>query len=295
MSWWKKLKGKISFNEPLSKHTTFKIGGQCCYFIEPKDADDLKLALSLLKKYKIPFLIIGAGSNILVSDKGLSGAVLHLGAPGFKKMIFKGGTIEAGAGCHLQRLINAAANKGLCGYELLSGIPGSVGGALVMNAGAGKDKASFSDLVEKVTIMDYNSNIKVLSGKQLKFNYRKSNLSKYIVLSVRIKFNQGNKKESVGKIREYLAYRRGMQDLAHHSAGCIFKNPAGVSAGKLIDACGLKGSSVGRASISPKHANFIINRGGAGSDDVIKLIALARRKVKNKFNIDLKTEIQIWH
>ncbi|MCU0651913.1 MAG: UDP-N-acetylmuramate dehydrogenase [Candidatus Omnitrophica bacterium] len=294
MSWWKKLKGKISFNERLNKHTTFKIGGPCGYFIEPEDIDDLKLALSLLKKYHVPFLVIGAGSNVLVSDRGLIGAVLHLTAPSFTKLTFKGNIAETGAGCPLQKLISEAAKRALSGYELLSGIPGTVGGALVMNAGSGKNQRNFGDLVEKVTIMDYNSNIKVLTGKQLKFSYRKSNLSGCIILSARIKFNKGNKKEAAGKIREYLSYRKNSQDSAHPSAGCIFKNPVGFSAGKLIDSCGLKGSSIGRASISLKHANFIINRGKASSGDVMKLIALAKRKVKNKFNIDLKPEIQIW-
>ena len=294
MNWWKELKGKIKFKEPLKKHTAFKIGGACRYFIEPKGREDLKLLLNALKRYNISFLVIGAGSNILAADKGFKGAVIRLASPDFKKISFKGNFAEVGAGCLLAQLIVTARNNGFSGQEFLTGIPGTVGGALIMNAGAGKEHKGFGDLVENVTVMDYNGSIKAMAKKGLKFGYRSSNLSKYIILSTRIKLIKKSKLEIQNKIKGYLRCRKKTQDANWASAGCVFKNPPGISAGSLIDLCGLKGKKIGGACISDRHANFIINQAKAKASDVLKLIALAKRKVKDKFNIDLEPEIKIW-
>ncbi len=163
-----------------------------------------------------------------------------------------------------------------------------------MNAGAGKEHKGFGDLVENVTVMDYNGSIKALTKKGLKFGYRSSNLSKYIILSTRIKLIRKSKLEIQNKIKGYLRYRKKTQDANWASAGCVFKNPPGISAGSLIDLCGLKGKKIGGACISDRHANFIINQAKAKASDVLKLIALAKRKVKDQFNIDLEPEIKIW-
>lgn len=294
MNWWKELKGKVRLKEPLCKHTTFKIGGACAYFIEPKDAADLKLLLNLLKRYKIPCKVIGSGSNILAGAGFIEGAVIHLNSPYFKKINFRKNCLEAGSGCILSRLISAAVNKGFSGCEFMEGIPGTVGGALVMNAGRASEKESFGDLVETVMVMDYNGNTKVLDKTKLEFSYRSSNLGKYIILGAGIKLIKRAKEETRNKIKQYLDYRRATQDYSGPSAGCVFKNPPGSSAGRLIDLCGLKGKSIGKARISENHANFIINMGGAEAGDVLKLIAFVKRKVKNKFNITLEPEIKIW-
>ncbi|MDD4895102.1 MAG: UDP-N-acetylmuramate dehydrogenase, partial [Candidatus Omnitrophica bacterium] len=184
--------------------------------------------------------------------------------------------------------------RGLSGAEFLAGIPGTIGGALVMNAGIAKDNCSIKKLVENVTVMDYNGNIKVLNKKDLKFGYRESGLSKYIILSALLKFNKKSKKHIRDTIKAYLEYRKLTQDLSKPSAGCIFRNPPGNSAGRLIDLCGLKGKKVGKVAVSGKHANFIVNLGNGSASDVLKLAGFIRKRVKNQFNINLIPEIKIW-
>lgn len=292
MNWWKGLKGKIRFSEPLKAHTTFGIGGPAEFFIEPKDIKDLKSLLSLRKRYKLPLLLMGAGSNILPSDKGVKGIVLRLSSPYFKQIVFRNNSVEAGSGVILSKMINLAKGRGLSGLEFMAGMPGTVAGALVMNAGI--SGRNIADLVEKVAVMDYNGNIRVRRKDEIKFGYRKSNLDKYIILSSALRLTKKNKKKIEEEILEHINRRRLTQDLSSPSAGCVFKNPGGDSAGRLIDLCGLKGKTIGRAAISKKHANFVINRGGAQAQDVLKLMDLAKRRVKRKFGIMLHPEIKIW-
>ena len=301
MNWWKELKGKVKLGEPLKAHTTFKIGGPAKFFIEPKDTDDLKSLLNLLKRYKIPFLIIGAGSNILVSDKGVNAAVISLNSAYFKKIRFKDELLEVGSGICLSQIIFAAEKRGLAGLEFLIGIPGTVGGALVMNAGISKKlkikgvKAkNIGELVKNVTVIDPKGNVKNINKNKIRFGYRSSNLSKYIILGCSIKTIKKSRKEIKKTIDRCLDYRLATQDLNWASAGCVFKNPSGDSAGRLIDLCGLKERKIGDAGISLKHANFILNRGNARSEDVFKLMDLMRKAVKDKFNLTLEREIKIW-
>ncbi len=293
MNWPKRLKVNLRLNYPLKDHTTFKIGGPVKYFIEPKDAGDLKLLLNLSRGYKIPVLVLGAGSNVLASDKGVKAIVLRLNSPVFKKICFHKNRVEVGSAAPLSRLIYLAQGKGLSGLEFLAGIPGTLGGALMMNAGAwGR---CIADLVEYVRVMDYNGNIKILDRNDIKFEYRAAGLDGFINLGACLKLKKKNKEQIRNKTGEYLKQRRKTQDLSWPSAGCVFKNPKGKSAGMLIDRCGLKGRSSGGAVISRKHANFIINTGSAKAKDVLRLMALARREVKNKFNITLEPEIRIWN
>ncbi len=293
MNWWKKLKGKVRFLEPLAKHTTFKIGGPAEFFIEPEDIADLKLLLNLVKRYKIPVFLIGGGSNILINDKGIRGAVLHLNSPYFKRFIFKNNRLEAGSGVMLSRMVLKTYKRGLSGVEFLSGIPGTLGGALVMNAGAwGRN---IGDLVEEVNVMDYNGNIKSLGKKKIKFGYRQSSLEKFVILSACLKLTKKSKEKIKQNLKQYLKARHNSQDTTFSNAGCIFKNPFGESAGRLIDICGLKGRRIGDACISGKHANFIVNMGHGKAEDVLRLMNLIKKKVKNKFHINLEPEIKIWH
>ncbi|MDD5166277.1 MAG: UDP-N-acetylmuramate dehydrogenase, partial [Candidatus Omnitrophica bacterium] len=220
-------------------------------------------------------------------------AVLKLNALSFKKISFKDSHLEAGSGLMLGQIVKAAQDHGLSGIEFLAGIPGTVGGALIMNAGAwGKNIA---DAVSRVKVMDYNGKVNVLKRKDIKFAYRSSSLEKFIILSADFKLSKRNKKEIKEDIKMLVQRRRDTQDLCFPSAGCIFKNPEGGSAGRLIDLCGLKSKAQGRAYISSKHANFILNQGGARAADVLKLMDLAQRKVKTKFKLTLKPEIKIWH
>jgi UDP-N-acetylmuramate dehydrogenase len=292
MTWWKKLKGRVKLKQPLRNKTTFKIGGPAKFFIEPKDAADLKSLIISAKKYNIPILPIGRGSNILISDKGTEAVVLQLNSPPFKRVINNGNLLEVGSGLTLAQLIQSAKSYSLSGVEFLAGIPGAVGGALSMNAGAWGN--NLGDIVENVTVMDYNGNIKILNKKNIRFGYRKSNLAKFIILSTRIRLIKKNKKEINSNIKKYLRFRRNAQDNRLPNAGCIFKNPSGRQAGRLIDLCGLKGRRQGGAFVSWRHANFILNRGDACAADVLKLMNLIKNRVKHKFNVNLKPEIKIW-
>lgn len=292
MNWPKHLKARIRLKEPLKKHTTFKIGGPAEFFIEPDDASALKLLLNTLKRDKIPFLLIGSGSNILANDKGVNAAVLRLGSPYFRRLCFKGIFAYAGAGATLNRVSNEAKRRGLSGAEFLAGIPGTIGGALAMNAGI--PGYGIGDIADKVTVMDYNGKIKTLRKKEIKFAYRGSSLQGRIILGARLKLAKGSKKEIRDKIRGYIGHRRLTQDSGHYSAGCVFKNPQGNSAGRLIDLCGLKGKRIGGAEVSLKHANFIVNTGDARAKDVFALMESIKRGVKNKSGIILEPEIKIW-
>lgn len=292
MNWWKDLKGKVRLRELLKEHTTLKIGGRALYFVEPRDIGDLKSLLNLLKRYKMPLLVLGDGSNILVSDKGINALILRLNSPYFKRISFNNNFIEIGSAVVLNQVIRATQRRGLSGAEFLAGIPGTLGGALIMNAGA--HKKCIGNLVKNVTVMDYNGSIKTFNIKNIKFRYRKSNLSKYIILSASLSLIKKDKQEIKNKIDRYLDYRRRGLDSSYPSAGCIFKNPPGYSAGQLIDLCGLKGRRIGDACISQRHANFILNLKSAKACDVLKLMDLVKKKVKEKFNITLEPEIKIW-
>jgi len=293
MNWRKGLiRGKIKFKEPLRDKTTFKIGGSAKFFIEPKDIEDLRLLINLLKRDKIPHLVMGAGSNLLISDKGVGAAVIRLNAPYFRKLTKRGNCLNVGSGLVLNQLLRIAKEDSLSGVEFLAGIPGTVGGAVMMNAGAGD--RGFGDLVKEVKVMDYNGIIKVLRKKDIKFAYRKSSLARYIILSASLKLTKSNKEKINKEIKKFLEYRRNNQDKTLPNAGCIFKNSKGQSTGRLIDLCGLKGKSIGDACISRIHANFILNKGNAKAGDVLKLMDLAKREVKKKFNVTLEPEIKIW-
>ena len=293
MNWRKGLiRGKIKFKEPLRDNTTFKIGGSANFFIEPKDIKDLKLLINLLRKDKIPHLVMGAGSNLLISDKGVKAAVIRLNAPYFGKLTKRGNCLDVGSGLMLNQLLRIAKENSLSGVEFLAGIPGTVGGAVMMNAGVGD--RSFGDLVKEIKVMDYNGRIKVLRKNDIKFTYRKSNLARYIILSAALELTKGNKEKINKEIKKFLEYRRNSQDKTSPNAGCIFKNPKGESTGRLIDLCGLKGKRIGDACISRIHANFILNKGNAKAKEVLKLMDLIRKRVKSRFNINLQPEIKIW-
>ena len=292
MHWPKSLNKKIKFRVKLARFTTFKIGGAARFFLKAVSPKDLQEALSFSKNQGIPVLLLGSGSNILVSDSGLDGLVIKLTGKYFKRLRVNGDYLEVGCGVKLNQLMLYAKNKGLSGLEFLAGIPGTLGGALIMNAGAwGK---SIGDLVEEVRVLDYNSKFKLLKKRQLRFSYRKSNLRKYIVVSVKLKLVGGLRSEIGLRINQLLRQRSKTQENNLPNAGCIFKNPTGAVAGKLIAACGLKTKAVGGAVISGVHANFILNRDKAKTKDVLALMCLMRKEVKNKFRVNLEPEIILW-
>ncbi len=292
MLWPKSLNKKIKTKVKLAGLTSFKVGGLARFFLEAKNIKELQEALIFTKRAGLPIFILGAGSNILVSDSGLDGLVIKLGGKFFKRIHREGSCLEAGGALKLSQFILYAKNNGLSGLEFLAGLPGTLGGALAGNAGAwGK---SIGEQVKEVTALDYSGKSRLLRAKELKFSYRKSNLNKYVIISSKIKLRKGSKDVIGLSMREYLLQRNRIQNNSLPNAGCIFKNPGKNTAGKLIDACGLKGSSRGGAVISKIHANFILNKGHASSKDILSLMDLMQKRVREEFKINLEPEIKIW-
>ncbi len=280
----------------LKGHTTFKIGGPAKSFFRPADILRLRRVINSARERGEKVLILGAGSNILADDRGVDAVVVKLDAECFQKISNDGGIVEVGAGKLLSRLLAYCAQKGLSGAEFLAGIPGTVGGALAMNAGISinKRKLAIGDLVERVLVLDYNNNLKVLERAKLKFGYRQSCFAKYVILGASLKLIPRDSEFVGKKIAGYISLRKTAQDWAWPNAGCVFKNPENDSAGRLIDSCGLKGRRIGGAQISHKHANFILNIERASSRDVLALMKEIKRLVKKKNKIILKLEIKIW-
>ncbi|MBU4251431.1 MAG: UDP-N-acetylmuramate dehydrogenase [Candidatus Omnitrophica bacterium] len=292
MHWPKNLNKAIKTEINLAGYTNFRIGGRAKYFFEPKNLKELQQALVSAKRADLRVFILGAGSNILVSDTGLTGLVIRLSHKDFRKCRCQGSCLVAGGGLKLNALISFSREKNLSGLEFLAGIPGTLGGSLMGNAGAwGK---AIGELVSRVGVLDYNGKLKLLGSKQLKFAYRKSNLNNYIIIWAKLKLLAGKKKVMAAKIKEYLLRRKQTQGDHLPNAGCIFKNPTCGSAGRLIDSCGLKGKAKGGTVISKLHANFILNTGKAKSGDVLSLMDLMQRKVRERFKINLEPEIKIW-
>lgn len=292
MNWSKNLKGNIVLSHPLARLTSFKIGGNAQYFARPHDVEELRGLLLEAKQRKIPVHILGAGTNLLIRDSVVKGLVIRLDAAAFKKVTVQGSDIEAGAGVYLAGLVREAVSHSLSGFECLAGIPGTLGGSLVMNAGAWG--GAVADMLVDVTVVDPRGYVTTIPKKGLRFGYRSSSLSRYIVISARFALTRNNTRSIETHVRKNLELKREQQDLSKPSAGCIFKNPSGQSAGKLIDQCGFKGRRVGGAVVSTKHANYILNDRNASAQDVITLMGLVRRKVRARFGVILKPEIKIW-
>ncbi|MFA5093067.1 MAG: UDP-N-acetylmuramate dehydrogenase [Candidatus Omnitrophota bacterium] len=290
MLWPKNLKIKRKIN--LAQYTSFKIGGPAQFFLLAQSLKELQVALLNAKKLKLKVRILGAGSNILVSDSGVKGLVIKLSGNDFKFIYNKGTDLILGSALKLNQVIEFAKRKSLTGLEFLIGIPGTLGGALAGNAGAwGR---SIGELIKEVTVIDYCGRLKILSKEQLKFAYRQSNLDKYIIISAKLKLQKAEQKRISAQIKQFLLKRSKSQSNRLPNAGCVFKNPVKTSAGRLIDGCGLKGTKMGAALVSDLHANFILNSGRAKCSQVLSLMKLMQRKVKAKFKINLKPEIKIW-
>ena len=283
----------IQENILLKDYTTFKIGGKAKYFFVAKNKENIIKAVLAAKKFKLPFFILGGGSNVLVSDKGYKGLVIKLLTTNYKLLNTK---IYAEASVLLSSLVSESIKNGLTGLEWAAGIPGTVGGAIYGNAGAfGKSMKDIVKEVEILKILDGRLQIVDFKNRECEFGYRDSIFKRnrnLIILSAVLQLKKGKKEDIKKKIKEYLNYRRKTQPLEFPSAGSVFKNPSGFSAGELIGKCGLKGKKIGKAKISEKHTNFILNLGGAKAKDVKKLINLIKKKVKKIFGIILEEEIQ---
>ncbi len=282
---------KLRFDEPLSKHTYFGIGGNAAAYFEVSTIDELAYVAQLKKRRNVPVAIIGRGSNLLVSDAGYTGIVIRLIGE-FNRLEFNQNRVDVGAGVSLPRLSKAAASRGLSGVEFALGIPGSVGGALIMNAGAWG--SSFGDLVERVKAMTAESEVIDLSHDDVQFSYRHSGLKPYFcVTGATLVLTPGDAKEVDNLMQDLYNQKITSQPFAEENAGCMFKNPPGHSAGKLIDECGLKGYRIGGAEVSKIHGNFILNLDNATAHDVLSLVRHIQAHVKRERDVDLEMEVQL--
>ena len=283
-------KQDILINELMSRHTTFRTGGPASLFIRPRTTEEIKGVLKLLKRSEVDFFILGNGSNLLVSDKGYDGVVISLA--NFDDIKIEDETkVIAQAGAMNSAIASLARDNSLTGFEFAAGIPGTIGGAMIMNAGA--YGGEMKDITAKVTVLSSDGEVIKLDGQAMKFGYRTSAIKgkKFVVLSVLLELQKGNKDEIAGKMQELALKRKEKQPLEFPSAGSTFKRPEGYFAGKLIEDSGLRGFSVGGAAVSEKHCGFVINKGNATSSDIYNLIKHVQDKVYEDFSVKLEPEV----
>jgi UDP-N-acetylenolpyruvoylglucosamine reductase len=278
-------------NEPLAKRTTLRVGGPADVWVEPADENDLSSVLAFTAEHGLPVMILGRGSNLLVRDGGIRGVVISLSQPYFSNVRVEGDHLRCGAGARLKAVAIEARKQGLAGLEFLEGIPGSVGGALRMNAGA--HGGSAFGVVMEVRLLDSRGNMQVVAGNEMEAVYRSCPMLKTHVAIEAVLSARSDEPERIEqRMREFNTKRWASQPAAP-SAGCIFKNPESIPAGKLVEELGLKGARVGGAMVSLEHGNFIVTDGHARSVDVLELIEEIRQQARNKRGVDLQTEVQI--
>lgn len=285
---------KIKQNEPMKNHTSFKIGGPAEFFIKISSIEELKNILKFCKTNEIPLTIIGNGSNLLVTDKGIKGIVIKLDLKEIEiKNLEEKIEITVDSGVQLGLLAQKILKEEITGFEELSGIPGTIGGSIIMNAGAhGKE---MKDIVTEVTAIDYNGDIHKFTNEESEFTYRHSKFlnEEYIILQAKLLLEKGNREEIREKMNEYAQYRKEKQPIEYPSAGSTFKRGDDFITAKLIDEAGLKGYSIGDAQISEKHAGFIINKGNATAQDVLNLVEYTTDKIYEKFGKKIELEVKV--
>jgi UDP-N-acetylmuramate dehydrogenase len=285
------IKGRILFDAPMRQFTSMKVGGPADSLLFPRNVDELSEVIRCARRKKIPFLILGKGTNLVVRDKGVRGWVISL-IQGMKKIQIDGEVVEAEAGLSLQRLIQFSIQKGLTGLEPFFGIPGTVGGGLAMNAGAWG--AELKDVLLSMTFMKEDGEIVERFRSRLRFSYRKLILPpSWIILKGRFQLKRGRKEEIFERVKSYSEMRKKKQPLDYPSAGSVFKNPKEGPAGRWIEEAGLKGFRIGQAMISDRHANFIINLGKAKAEEVISLMELVEKKIYEEKGISLEREVKV--
>lgn len=285
--------GTIKVQEPLANHTTMKIGGPADLFVEPSSIENVVKTLNLVKKHDVKWRAIGRGSNLLVSDQGIEGVVIKLGNR-LNSLELNDTLLTVGAGYSLVALTVLISRKGLTGLEFASGIPGSVGGAVYMNAGAhGSD---VSKILTKAHILFDDGSFEWLTNKGMEFSYRTSILQKKrpgIVLEAQFQLSSGDKKEIMATMQKNKDYRKNTQPWDSPCAGSIFRNPLPHYAGKLVEEAGLKGYQIGGAQISEMHGNFIVNTGNAKAEDVLQLINYVKKTIFEMYQVEIETEVEI--
>jgi UDP-N-acetylmuramate dehydrogenase len=285
--------GIVRTDEPMAPRNWFRLGGPAAYFASPQTLDELVGLLKRCRDERLPFKILGGGSNVLVRDEGLGALVILLESPFFADVKVRDNVVEAGAAVPLTALISHSARSGLAGLEILTGIPGTVGGALRGNAGG--RQGAIGQFVRRATVLDPADEIQVRERDDLSFADRESNLDEPVILSAEFELQTEDPESVVRRMRRIWIIKKENQPYAHQRSGCIFKNPTpDVSAGALIDQAGLKGTQVGGAEVSDRHANFILAHPGAKAADILQLVDRIRQRVWQQFGYELELQIQIW-
>ena len=273
-------------------HTWMQLGGPAEYFAEPRTEEELSTLLKIARQENLPVRILGAGSNLLVPDEGISGLVLRFTAPEFSEIRSEGNQVCVGGGAKLGRVVTYTVHAGLGGIEGLIGIPGTVGGALVANAGTNND--DIGQAVEKVKIMTDTGEIRELSRNEISFEYRHSSLEETIILSATLQLQEEDSFDLSKRLQKLWIFRKTSQPMGHQCTGLVFKNPRGMIAGDLVERAGLKGTRIGGAMISERNANFIVVEAECTSNDVVRLIELVQTQVHRRLDIDLEVGLEFW-
>ncbi len=288
------LKATIKQDEPLAPYTWYRLGGPADYLVEPDTVDDLQTVVCRCQAEGIPVYVLGSGANLLVADGGVRGVVIRLSGDAFRSVELDQATarLTVGAGADMGKLVLRSVHEGFSGLEPLTGIPGTIGGCVRMNAGG-----AFGDIgsvVDTVTVMTEEGEIFQRHRSDLVFGYRSSNINSKFILSATFQLAEDDPHRILKQTKEIWIYKRNTQPFGGRSAGCVFKNPRGMSAGALVDKAGMKGRRVGGAQVSEKHANFIIAHEGATAFDVLRLIDMCRDAVAREFGVNLEKEIDVW-
>jgi UDP-N-acetylmuramate dehydrogenase len=279
-------------DEPLAPLTWLKVGGPAQRLIEPRSIEELVAVVRTCHENGVVVRMLGGGSNLLVRDEGVSGVVIRLSDPAFSQVAIQGTRLRAGGGAALSHVISESVKAGLAGLDTLVGIPGTIAGALKGNAGG--RNGEIGDHLHSVTVITAKGEKFIRQGDELVFEYRHSSINELCVIEAEFELTPDNPDDIAERIRKLWVMRKSTQPLSHQSAGCIFKNPRGLSAGALIEQAGLKGMKIGQCEVSDRHGNFIITVPGAKSADVLKLIDLMRTKVAEAHGVELELEIQVW-
>ncbi len=279
-------------NEPLAMHTWFQVGGPAEYFAEPETVEQLLALVKRCNAENVELRVLGQGSNILVRDEGVPGMIVRLSAPVFSEIRIEGRSLTVGGGALLSRAVTTAVHRGLAGLEMLVGIPGTIGGALHGNAGT--HSGSIGQWTLEASVIAVNGEVFRRTADELMFGYRQSSLDDLVILDASCQLEEDNPKDLGQRMQKQWIVKKASQPMGHQSAGCVFKNPRGVSAGELIDKAGLKGTRIGGAVVSDRHANFIVAEPECTAQDILRLIESVKSQVRDRMGVDLELELEIW-
>ena len=292
MPWWDEFQERIEPDAPVGRMTWFRVGGRSRWLARPRGRDELAAVVARARAEGLALRVLGGGANVLIRDDGVDGLVVRLDDPAFRQVEVQDEEVTVGAGVDLMPLVRRMSQHGRRGLEALAGIPGTVGGAVRMNAGG--PAGSFGDVVESVEVLEPGGEVRSLPAEALAFGYRCSAVGRRVVLEARLRLESDDPVRTQERYRELFARKSAAQPLGECSAGCIFKNPEAGPAGKLIDEAGLKGTRVGGAVVAQQHANFIVAEKGATASDVLRLIDRVRDRVRAVHGVELELEIEVW-